>query len=268
MLVTVGVGGSNTGGNRNWWRTSSGQGSVSADSDVEISTGLTISRILWHSSDQLRFFRTGSGSFSLAVTASGSLGGKSFLIAVNDTDPPIDAQFDIDTASISTLSVRIGLNTNAAQTAAFNTVVTGGLVNIVISDVPGTGPPAVVHDIAASLTAGAPSITASADKEIPAAVFDTAAAAHGWRTGTLAASAEKVGLAQEFHDVAVAVTAGAPSRGGSSGGGGRRHSRGRSGDCCRAAERRRGCRVGRSDATLPRHGGSVRGWPPIGRYLG
>ena len=70
MLVTVGVGGTNS-ANRNWWRLSSSTGSVSADSDVEISTGLVINRVLWHSSDQLRFFKSGSGSFSLAITASG-----------------------------------------------------------------------------------------------------------------------------------------------------------------------------------------------------
>ena len=181
MLITVGVGGENTpGNNRNWWRTSSGQGSVSADSDVEIDSSLVINRVLWHSSDQLRLFRGGSGSFALAVTASGVLSGKSVLIAVNDTDPPIDAQWDLDTDSISAIGSRLGLNTDTAQTALFNSVATGDLVNIVISDVPGTGPPAVVHDVAASLTAGAPSITVSADKEIPAAIFDTAAVTHGW----------------------------------------------------------------------------------------
>ena len=209
MLVTVGVGGSNS-ANRNWWRLSSSTGSVSADSDVEISTGLVINRILWHSSDQLRFFKSGSGSFSLAITASGSLSGKFVLFAVNDTGDAIDAQFDLDDTDVTdAITNRLGLNANNAQQAAFNTVVTGGLVNIVISDEPGTAPPAVVHDTAAAITAGAPSITAIADKEIPAAVFDTAALLTAGAP-TLAASAEKVGLAQEFHDTAAAITAGAP----------------------------------------------------------
>ena len=210
MLITVGVGGANTpGNNRNWWRLSSGQGSVSADSDVEIDPGLIINRVLWHASDELRFFKSGSGSFNAAISTSGVLAGKSFLIAVNDTDPPIDAQFDVGDASVTApLAARLSLNANSAQQAAFNTVVTGGLVNIVISDVPGTGPPAVVHDVAASLTAGAPSITAIADKEIPAAIFDTAASLTAGPP-TLSASAELVGLAQEFHDTAAEITAGA-----------------------------------------------------------
>ena len=231
MLVTVGDGGPT--GNQNWWRLSNGTGSVSADSDVEIDNSLVINRVLWHQSDQLRFFRSASGSFALAVTASGVLAGKSVLVAVNDEGDAIDAQWDIDTDSIDAIGARLGLNTNTAETALFNAVATGDLVNIVISDVPGTAPPAVVHDIAASLTAGAPSITASADKELPAAVFDTAAVvtagapaltaiaekvqvfvrAAEFTAGvpTLAASAEKVGLAQEFHDTEAAITAGAPS---------------------------------------------------------
>ena len=102
MLITVGVGGANTpGNNRNWWRLSSGQGSVSADSDVEIDSGLIINRVLWHQSDELRFFKSGSGSFNAAISTSGVLAGKSFLIAVNDTDPPIDAQFDVGDASVT-----------------------------------------------------------------------------------------------------------------------------------------------------------------------
>ena len=146
MLVTVGDGGAT--GNQNWWRLSNGTGSVSADSDVEIDNSLVINRVLWHQSDQLRFFRAASGSFALAVTASGVLAGKSVLVAVNDTGDAIDAQWDLDTDSIDAIGSRLGLNTNTAQTALFNAVATGDLVNIVISDVPGTGPPAVVHDIA------------------------------------------------------------------------------------------------------------------------
>ena len=157
-LVTVGVGGANS-ANRNWYRASTSTGSVSADTDFEIDSGLVINRVLWHSSDQLRFFKSGSGSFSLAVTSGGVLAGKSVLFAVNDAGDAIDAQFDIDTASISAITNRLGLNTNAAQTAAFNTVVTGGLVNIVISDPPGTAP--AVDDSEAALAARAGDPTAA-----------------------------------------------------------------------------------------------------------
>ena len=208
MLVTVGVGGENT-ANRNWWRLSSSTGSVSADSDVEIDSGLTINRILWHTSDQLRFFKSGSGSFSLAITAAGVLSGKSVLFAVNDAGDAIDAQFDIDTASISAITNRIGFNTDTAQTAAFNTVVTGGLVNIVISDPPGAVAEVFV-DTAADVTAGAPDVTAAAEKEIPAPTFDTGATDVTAGAATAEAAAEKVGLAQEFHDTAAEVEAGAP----------------------------------------------------------
>ena len=209
MLVTVGVGGENT-ANRNWWRLSSSTGSVSADSDVEIDSGLTINRILWHTSDQLRFFKSGSGSFSLAITAAGVLSGKSVLFAVNDAGDAIDAQFDIDTASISAITNRIGFNTDTAQTAAFNTVVTGGLVNIVISDPPGAVAEVFV-DTAADVTAGAPDVTAAAEKEIPAPTFDTGATDVTAGAATAEAAAEKVGLAQEFHDTAADVEAGAPA---------------------------------------------------------
>ena len=208
MLVTVGVGGENT-ANRNWWRLSSSTGSVSADSDVEIDSGLTINRILWHTSDQIRFFKSGSGSFSLAITAAGVLSGKSVLFAVNDAGDAIDAQFDIDTASISAITNRIGFNTDTAQTAAFNTVVTGGLVNIVISDPPGAVAEVFV-DTAADVTAGAPDVTAAAEKEIPAPTLDTGATDVTAGAATAEASAEKVGLAQEFHETAAEVEAGAP----------------------------------------------------------
>ena len=208
MLVTVGVGGTNS-SNRNWWRLSNSTGSVSVDSDVEIDGGLIINRILWHQSDELRFFKTGSGSFNAAISTSGVLAGKSFLIAVNDTDPPIDAQFDVGDASVTApIAVRLSLNANAAQQTAFNSVVTGGLVNIVISDPPGTVAEVFV-DTAADVTAGAPTVEASADKEIPAPTFDTAAEVEAG-AATAEAAAEKVGLAQEFHDTAAEVEAGAP----------------------------------------------------------
>ena len=48
----------------------------------------------------------------------------------------------------------------------------------------------------------------SADKEIPAAVFDTAAVITSGAPA-LSVIAEKVGLAQEFHDTEAAITAGA-----------------------------------------------------------
>ena len=229
MLVTVGAGGANT-SNRTWYQSGS-TGSVSDDSDVAISGDLIINRILWHTSDDLRFFRSGAGSFADAVTATGVLAGKSFLLAVNDAGDAIDAQFDIDTADFTTRATRISLRTTAAQQALFNAVATGDLINIVISDVP-SDVVEVFVDTAAEITAAAPTITASADKELPAAVFDTAAVvtagapaltaiaekvhvfvrAAEFTAGvpTLAASAEKVGLAQEFHDTEAAVTAGAP----------------------------------------------------------
>ena len=117
------------------------------------------------------------------------------------------------------------------------------------------------------LTAGAPSITASADKEIPAAIFDTAAALTAGPP-TLSASAEKVGLAQEFHDTAAEITAGAPGVSAVAevveGGIHEITAEIVAGppSIVVAAES-----VG-LDAALPRHRGRVRGWATIGRCLG
>ena len=261
MLVTVGVGGPNT-SNRNWWRESDGVGSVSDDSDVELSADLILNRIQWHRLDQLRFFQTtgGGGSFIAAVAAGGVLDGKALFIAVDDTDPGTDVKVDLVAANVSTIINRLGVRMDSAEQTLLGGVVTGGLVNIVFADA--TAVADVFVDTAASLTAGAPSITAIADKEIPAAVFDTAAeitagaptlaaecgegracsgvprycgGCDGWcaRRGggsggveggihevaaaivagppSVVVAAELVGLAQPFHDTAAALTAGAPS---------------------------------------------------------
>ena len=206
MLVTVGVGGPNT-SNRNWWRESDGVGSVSDDSDVELAADLIINRIQWHRLDQLRFFKAGAGSFIAAVAAGGVLDGKALFIAVDDTDPGTDVKVDLVAANVSAIINRLGVRMDSAEQTLLGGVVTGGLVNIVFADA--TAVADVFVDTAASLTAGAPTITASADKEIPAAIFDTAAVLTA-APPTLTASAEKVGLAQEFHDTAAVLTAGVP----------------------------------------------------------
>ena len=107
---------------------------------------------------------------------------------------------------MAVLDKQVRWNASAAEEALYDAVALGSLINLVISDAPSAE---VFVDAAAALTAGAPTITAVADKEIPAPTFDTAAALTAGAP-TLAASAEKVGLVQAFHDTAVAVTAGAP----------------------------------------------------------
>ena len=208
MLVTVGVGGPNT-SNRNWWRESDGVGSVSDDSDVELSADLIINRIQWHRLDQLRFFKAGAGSFIEAVAAGGVLDGKALFIAVDDTDPGTDVQVDLVAANVSAIINRLGVRMDSAEQTLLGGVVTGALVNIVFADVPGAVAEVFV-DTAADVTAGAPTVEASAEKEIPAPTFDTGVTDVTAGAATAEAAAEKVGLDQEFHDTAADVEAGAP----------------------------------------------------------
>ena len=80
-LLTVGEAGPNT-SNRNWYRESTAVGSFSDDSDIEMSAGLgNINRVLWNLNNELRVFRSGSGSLITAIAAAGDLAGKSFFFA-------------------------------------------------------------------------------------------------------------------------------------------------------------------------------------------
>ena len=124
----------------------------------------------------------------------------------NDTDPAIDVDLDIAAAD-GVLDKQLRWNATAAEEALYDAVALGSLINFVISDAPSAE---VFVDTAAAFTAGAPTLTAIADKELPAPTFDTGAVSLTAGAPTLAASAEKVGLVQEFHDTAAVITSGAP----------------------------------------------------------
>ena len=172
MLVEVGDGGA-VPPNRNWLRSSTSVGSLTGD--AEISTGLgLVDRVLWHQSLQLRIFRNGSDSLTAAIAAGGELAGKSFMVAVSETEPAL--RFDVDGATVTAVPSYVRLLPDAAGQAVFNAVQTGDLVNIVIADAPIA--PVVDVDTAGDFEAGAPAL-AAAVVVVPAAgtpVHDTAGA--------------------------------------------------------------------------------------------
>ena len=207
-LITSGLGGDNT-VNRIWLDTRTATASGSFVGDLEIASTLpgSLTRVLWHTTGQLRLIFV-SGGILAATADGGALFGKHVLLSFNDTDPAFDVDLDIAAAD-GTLDKQLRWNASAAEEALYDAVALGSLINLVISDAPGAVTEVFV-DTAAVLTAGAPTITAVADKEVPAPTFDTAATLTAGAP-TLAASAEKVGLVQEFHDTSAVVTAGAPS---------------------------------------------------------
>ena len=204
-LITSGLGGDNT-VNRIWLDTRTATASGSFVGDLEVASTLpgSVTRVLWHTTGQLRLIFV-SGGILAATAAGGVLVGKHLLLAFNDTDPPIDV--DLAFADAAVLDKQLRWNASAAEEALYDAVALGSLINFVISDAPSAE---VFVDTAAAFTAGAPTLTAIADKELPAPTFDTGAVSLTAGVPTLAASAEKVGLVQEFHDTEVAVTSGAP----------------------------------------------------------
>ena len=204
-LITSGLGGDNT-VNRIWLDTRTATASGSFVGDLEVASTLpgSVTRVLWHTTGQLRLIFV-SGGILAATAAGGVLVGKHLLLAFNDTDPPIDV--DLAFADAAVLDKQLRWNASAAEEALYDAVALGSLINFVISDAPSAE---VFVDTAAAFTAGAPTLTAIADKELPAPTFDTGAVSLTAGVPTLAASAEKVGLVQEFHDTAAAITAGAP----------------------------------------------------------
>ena len=206
-LITSGLGGDNT-VNRIWLDTRTATASGSFVGDLEIASTLpgSLTRVIWHTTGQLRLIFV-SGGILAATADGGALFGKHALLSFNDTDPAIDVDLDIAAAD-GVLDKQLRWNATAAEEALYDAVALGSLINFVISDAPSAE---VFVDTAAVFTAGAPTISAIVDKELPAPTFDTGAVSLTAGAPTLAASAEKVGLVQEFHDTAAAITAGAPS---------------------------------------------------------
>ena len=206
-LITSGLGGDNT-VNRIWLDTRTATASGSFVGDLEIASTLpgSLTRVLWHTTGQLRLIFV-SGGILAATADGGALFGKHVLLSFNDADPAIDVDLDIAAAD-GVLDKQLRWNASAAEEALYDAVALGSLINLVISDAPSDE---VFVDVAAVFTAGAPTVTAIADKELPAPTFDTGAVSLTAGAPTLAASAERVGLVQEFHDTAAAITAGAPS---------------------------------------------------------
>ena len=160
-LLTVGEAGPNT-SNRNWYRESTAVGSFSDDSDIEMSAGLgNINRVLWNLNNELRVFRSGSGSLITAIAAAGDLAGKSFFFATGDD--AIDARFDVGADDVTAAAGRIQLVSDATVQAVFNAVVSGGLVNIVIADTPGAPIAPIIETGGVDVEAGAPGVEATAE---------------------------------------------------------------------------------------------------------
>ena len=236
-LITSGLGGDNT-VNRIWLDTRTATASGSFVGDLEIASTLpgSLTRLIWHTTGQFRLIFV-SGGILAATADGGALFGKHVLLSFNDTDPAIDVDLDIAAAD-GVLDKQLRFNATAAEEALYDAVALGSLINFVISDAPSA--PRYSSIRRRRSLPERPRSTAIADKELPAPTFDTGAVSLTAGAPTLAASAETVGLVQEFHDTAVAVTAGAPGVAAVSRVRGRRRLRGRSGDCRRDAERRRG----------------------------
>ena len=170
-LITSGLGGDNT-VNRIWLDTRTATASGSFVGDLEIASTLpgSLTRVIWHTTGQLRLIFV-SGGILAATADGGALFGKHVLLSFNDTDPAIDVDLDIAAAD-GVLDKQLRWNATAAEEALYDAVALGSLINFVISDAPSAE---VFVDTAAVLTAGAPTITAIADKELPAPTFDTGA---------------------------------------------------------------------------------------------
>ena len=204
-----------------WWldarQDPPAQGAVVAGSIAVVGSGggaITRWRYRWQNANDLLINKTGgSGGFSDWVAPGGILRDKFLLIASDDTAPDIDVQIAFNDHSTAGGSYcRIPLTAPdivklARLTNNFN------LLNLVISDEPGSGPvpppTPVTRDTSGDVAAGAPVVSGSAEK-VPAAVQDI--------SGTVAAGAPRVtGRAEKVsadeptvHDISGTVTAGAP----------------------------------------------------------
>ena len=167
-----------------WWldarQDPPAQGAVVAGSVAVVGSGggaITRWRYRWQNANDLLINKSGgSGGFSDWVAPGGILRDKFLLIASDDTAPDIDVQIAFNDHSTAGGSYcRIPLTApdivNLARlTNNFN------LLNLVISDEPGSGPvpppTPVTRDTSGDVAAGAPVVSGSAEK-VPAAVRDT-----------------------------------------------------------------------------------------------
>ena len=167
-----------------WWldarQDPSAQGAVVAGSMAVVGSGggaITRWRYRWQGANDLLINKSGGvGSFGTWVGSGGILRDKFLLIASDDTAPDIDVQIAFaDFTSAGGSYCRIPLTsadivTLARLTNNFN------LLNLVISDEPGSGPvpppTPVTRDTSGDVAAGAPVVSAGAEA-VPAAVRDT-----------------------------------------------------------------------------------------------
>ena len=156
-----------------WWldarQDPPAQGAVVAGSVAVAGSGggaITRWRYRWQNANDLLINKSGgSGGFSDWVAPGGILRDKFLLIASDDTAPDIDVQIEFtDFSTAGGSYCRIPLTSAdivklARLTNNFN------LLNLVISDEPGSGPvppPPVTHDTDAEVASGAPSVSADA----------------------------------------------------------------------------------------------------------
>ena len=203
-----------------WWldaRTDpAAQGAVVAGSmDVAGSGGaLARWRYRWGGVDNILLNKTGPGNFSDWVAAGGFVRDKYVLIASDDTDPSVDVQIAFnDFVSAGGSFCRIPLS--SADVAKLNRLTNNfNLLNIVVSDEPGSGPvptpTPVTHDTEGDVAAGAPVVSAGAES-VPARVLDTGASIEAGAP-SVSAQAEVVSAdPATVHDTGGDVAAGAPT---------------------------------------------------------
>ena len=203
-LLTVGEAGPNT-SNRNWYRESTAVGSFSDDSDIEMSAGLgNINRVLWNLNNELRVFRSGSGSMITAIAAAGDLAGKSFFFATGDD--AIDARFDVG-ADERNGGSRPHPTSFGCDGAGRLQCRRGWWVNIVIADSPAVP---VIETGGVDVEAGAPSVTATAEAVVAPDPVDVSGEVTAGAPGVSAeAEAVRAGAPVD-HDTAAGVELGAP----------------------------------------------------------
>ena len=153
-----------------WWDPDNSVGSISDDSDISVGAPVNdLDYIRWQLNNQITIRSTAGGSadFGGQVESGGLFAGKHILIAVDDTAPPIDLDLSIDDLAQTSASAAMRvLPTSADDIAKLDGILTGALINFVISDPP-SDDPAVLHDIAASFALGAPSLSAVLGKTLP-----------------------------------------------------------------------------------------------------
>ena len=129
-----------------WFRLGNGLGTMSIDSDMDITASVILDRLRWQDSDgRLNLNRVGSGSMA-GYFGAGNPGNSQFIYIATAAGSDHILELDINAGFFSAGSGFLRLEfTDAASRAFLNTVQPGGVINLVIAD---EGAPVLVTDVA------------------------------------------------------------------------------------------------------------------------